>query len=175
MLMSRVVVFTVCLYLSYAQVTIKKNPLLSRKRRYLLFPEGSNFVMTLSVVKSIMVKAPRLHNFLGECDVPFKLPSDPQMLREHKFHKQKREIYSQLEDALSQYGINGNACVKRMICDAKIYLPEKGQSLVADVLATVFISSITDPDEEPNCDHSVYDNCQVPFLQYIMGSLMPQG
>ncbi|KAK4881402.1 hypothetical protein RN001_004721 [Aquatica leii] len=121
-----------------------------------------------------MIKVPRLINVLGECDVPFKLPSDPKMLREHKFHKQKREIYTQLEDALTQYGINGNACVKRMICDAKIYLPEKGQSLVADLLATVFITSISDSDDKVECNNTIYDQCDVPFLQYIMGSLMPQ-
>ncbi|XP_031337156.1 uncharacterized protein LOC116166346 [Photinus pyralis] len=139
MLISRCILLSICFYFCYTQVTTKKNPLLSRKRRYLLFPEGSNFVMTLSAIKQLMIKAPKLVMMLGECDVPFKLPSDPQLIRVHKFHRQRREIYTQFEDAFTEYGLNGRACVKRMICDAHVYLPEKGQSLVADLLATVFV------------------------------------
>lgn len=67
---------------------------------------------TMSFVKGVMIKVPRLINVLGECDVPFRLPSDPSMFRTKKLHRrlhyrQRREIYSQLADALTVYVVCG--------------------------------------------------------------------
>lgn len=62
--------------------------------------------MTMSYVKSVMVDFPTFVNALGECDTPWKLPSDARWFRSHRRRRihyvQKREIYSQLELALEE-------------------------------------------------------------------------
>lgn len=60
--------------------------------------------MTLSAIKAIMVRYPPLVNFLGECDVPFKLPSDTRLLRKHRrtHYIHQRDIYSQIETAFEE-------------------------------------------------------------------------
>lgn len=68
----------------------------------------------MSYVKGVMVDIPKYVNALGECDVPFKLPNDARWFkkrrRNHYLHK--RDVYSQLELALSEWvlkNINTNS------------------------------------------------------------------
>lgn len=53
-----------------------------------------------------MVQAPKLVNVLLECDVPFKLPSDPEIFRRKNYgdmhRRHRREIYAQLAAALEE-------------------------------------------------------------------------
>lgn len=59
----------------------------------------------MSFVKALMKDVPKGINVLGECDVPFKLPSDTRIFRRrHKKHsRNRRDIYSKLESALDGY------------------------------------------------------------------------
>ncbi|GAB0091548.1 hypothetical protein DMENIID0001_064030 [Sergentomyia squamirostris] len=48
--------------------------ILSRKRRYLVFPPGAIILCTLSVVKAIMISSPRGYNMILETDFYYPLP-----------------------------------------------------------------------------------------------------
>lgn len=110
----------------YSQVTYvsKTNPLLSRTKRYLAFPTGSNLVVrilhpsklnnfntylllqfTFSASKAFMQSVPKGFIALGECDVPFMLPNDTRLFKKEPRvkYRQRRRMQSQLEKALSGY------------------------------------------------------------------------
>ncbi|XP_026464404.1 uncharacterized protein LOC113366980 [Ctenocephalides felis] len=59
--------------------------ILSRRKRYLIFPEGSNFVITFGHVKKIITKYPDNWNQNNEFDIAHKLPSDPTFVRRITF------------------------------------------------------------------------------------------
>ncbi|EEZ98131.2 hypothetical protein TcasGA2_TC000556 [Tribolium castaneum] len=104
-------------------------------------------------------------------DVPFDLPSDTKWFKKQKLHK--RDVLFQLEKAFFQGGLNGSACVKRMICDAHHYIHTEGKSLVADFLSAIFMSSEIDfgVRYEDSCRAITATECEIPFLSYILGSL----
>ncbi|KAJ3666040.1 hypothetical protein Zmor_001496 [Zophobas morio] len=106
MLAGRFFLINILIALVSSQVTkvVRTNPFLSRKKRYLTFPENSNFVITLSYIKAIMVEQPRGWNALGECDVPFALPNDTRLFKNDLKARelQKRAIFNNLNKAFSQ-------------------------------------------------------------------------
>ncbi|KAJ8921344.1 hypothetical protein NQ315_002959 [Exocentrus adspersus] len=183
MVLCRLLIFS-CVFLhvhaNFTKIS-RKNVLLSRRKRYLTFPMGSNLVMTMSMVKSFLQIQPRGYNVILEVDVPFALPSDPKLFlkkeKKHKHRKERRSIYSQLDAALTQSGLNGTTCVTRMICDAQKYIPERGKSLVKDMLMAIFTSSESDLGSKysaENCNRSKWIDCEVPLLDYILKSFTLQ-
>lgn len=58
----------------------------------------------MSFVKRVMQVQPKNWNVIGECDVPFPLPSDTRMfINQRKLLKrQRREIYSTLEESMKR-------------------------------------------------------------------------
>ncbi|XP_055694946.1 uncharacterized protein LOC129796853 [Lutzomyia longipalpis] len=60
--------------LNCTENTFKFTEIISRKRRYLVFPPGSTILCTLSVVKAFMFTSPRGHNMVMEVDFYYPLP-----------------------------------------------------------------------------------------------------
>uniref|UniRef100_A0A8W7PUC0 Uncharacterized protein n=1 Tax=Anopheles coluzzii TaxID=1518534 RepID=A0A8W7PUC0_ANOCL len=52
----------------------QRNRVLSRKRRFLLFPPGANFIVTISGGKGSMFETPRGYNLVAELDMYHPLP-----------------------------------------------------------------------------------------------------
>ncbi|KAJ3627774.1 hypothetical protein MTP99_015124 [Tenebrio molitor] len=116
-----------------------------------------------------------------ECDIPFALPSDTRLYKKERrnYVIQRRNILSNFESAfnnsastvLFRYGLNGNSCVKRMICEAQQNnIPDK--SLIKDILSAIFNGSESDYLDYVNpCSHLTFSECPVPWLNYILGSL----
>ncbi|XP_047506385.1 uncharacterized protein LOC125050526 [Pieris napi] len=151
-----------------------------RKKRYLVFPEGSSFVMTISLVKAFMTHAPSGWNIALEIDVLFPLP-DEKFSNEHrrrKHHRQKKDIWERLENALYYHNFNGRACVLRCICESKSHLAPPGASLVHDLLRAIFtaplkeeysneISDMYNEILDPNFCDQVHD-CPFSILHFIL-------
>ncbi|CAH0758210.1 unnamed protein product [Diatraea saccharalis] len=118
-----------------------KTPLdLVRKRRHLVFPDGSDIVLTASIVKAIMTHAPAGWNIALELDVHFPLPNanfTMLQLRRKLHHRQKKDIWTKIENALNYHNLDGRTCVLRSICEAKVYLAPPGKSLVHDILRAI--------------------------------------
>ncbi|XP_018575981.1 uncharacterized protein LOC108914619 [Anoplophora glabripennis] len=161
-----------CIDANFTKVS-RNNILLSRRKRYVAFPMGSNLVISMAAVKAFLQVQPTGWNILFEVDVPFALPSEPLFFKKKKKHKkERRSIYSQLDTALTESGLNGTACVRRIICDAQQFIPTKGKSLVKDLLLAIFTSSEPDYDEnyQGHCDRDSWTECEVPFLDFILKS-----
>ncbi|CAH1113419.1 unnamed protein product [Psylliodes chrysocephalus] len=149
---------------------LHKNVLLNRRKRYLIFPKGSNLAISMAGVKALMRAQPTGFNILGEMDCPFALPTDTRLLRKsHYIKKNRREIYSTLDSALTLIGLNGTACVRKMICDAKKYVPMKGKSMIKDILLAVFDF----PEEEFNknnikCTDELGVSCSISIMEHVL-------
>ncbi|CAH1974902.1 unnamed protein product [Acanthoscelides obtectus] len=173
-------VFTTTLVLLLSSVTseepttkiLKRNVFLRRQKRYLTFPPGSNFVITLSAVKSLLRVQPTGWNILEEVDVPFALPSDTMLFKRiGRRDRERREIHDQIGQTLDKFGFNGTACVNRMICESQKFIPLRGSSLVKYILSAVFRHTEESFDPKPNCDDHIFEDCSVSILSYLMGSL----
>ncbi|KAL4717375.1 hypothetical protein ACJJTC_017262 [Scirpophaga incertulas] len=127
-----------------------KTPLnLVRKRRHLAFPDGTDMVVTASLVKAFMTHAPAGWNIALELDVHYPLPNSnfTQMhLRRKLHHRQKKDIWKKFENAFEFHNLNGRACVLKSICEAKVYLAPPGKSLVHDILRAIL--TVPEQDEE---------------------------
>ncbi|GJQ74287.1 hypothetical protein Trydic_g19184 [Trypoxylus dichotomus] len=160
----------------FGKVTKRENKLLSRKRRYLFFPKGANFVYQIVDVKALMKIVPKGVQWLNEWDVPYPLPSDPSEFRKFRRHREKRQLLDDLEIALNRYGLNGTACVNRMVCEAKEFIPVKGKSLIKDMLYAVFSRPEEEDDDnakltdEDSCHASNFEECTAPLLHIMLGS-----
>ncbi|CAK1542046.1 unnamed protein product [Leptosia nina] len=167
-------------YASEECPNVKTSLGLIRKKRYLVFPDGSNVVLTMSLVKAFMTHAPSGWNIALEIDVLFPLP-DEKFSNEHrrkKYHRQKREFWKQIENALNYHNMNGRACVLRCICESKSHLAPPGMSLVHDLLRAIFtaplreeysneVSDMYSEILDPNfCDH--VQDCPFSILHFIL-------
>ncbi|XP_050561348.1 uncharacterized protein LOC118274036 [Spodoptera frugiperda] len=124
---------------------IKTSLVSVRKRRHLAFPPGSAASITTSVVKTFMTHVPSGWFVVVEAELVYMLP-DHTMISAHKrrklHHRQKKEIWETLKDALEQRNMNGRACIIRTICEAKMRLAPKGKSLVHDILRAMFTAPL---------------------------------
>ncbi|XP_057665674.1 uncharacterized protein LOC130899623 [Diorhabda carinulata] len=120
-------------------------------------------------VAALLRSQPTGINVLGEMDCPFALPSDTRILRRSNWIKRhKREIYSTLKEALTINGFNGTACVSKMICDAKKYVPMKGKSMIKDILLLVFDYSEEDFNNEELCSENLEKNCPMSIMEHVL-------
>ncbi|XP_046749863.1 uncharacterized protein LOC124413373 [Diprion similis] len=139
--------------------------LLSRKRRFLSFPEGSAFVSTLSIVKALQFTQSPPTNVIIEFDVIWPIPSNNRRLlgpenrmsvkkrvyrpsshwRVHR--RQKRDLYSTYEAALESQGLPGKECILRTICEAQSVLSPPGVSFLEDMLR-ILLSNVARSENE---------------------------
>ncbi|KAM3965450.1 uncharacterized protein ACR2FA_000285 [Aphomia sociella] len=137
---------------------------LTRKRRYLVFPDNSNMVFTTSLVKALMTHAPAGWNIALEMDVMFHLPDSNltlKHLRRKLHHRQKRELWEGIENALNFHNLNGRDCILKSVCEAKIYLAAPGKSLLHDIIRAVFTAPVFEEEfvQEVGC---LYDELLDP-------------
>ncbi|XP_039758679.1 uncharacterized protein LOC120632756 [Pararge aegeria] len=153
-----------------------------RKRRHLTFPDGSNFVITISLVKAFMTHAPAGWNIALEIDVLFPLPDAKftnAYYRRKLHHRQKREFWERLQKAIEYHNLNGRACILRSICEARSNLAPPGKSLVHDLLRAIFTAPIHEEDfteEVANVYNEVLDpdyceqvyECPFSLLHFVL-------
>ncbi|RVE47605.1 hypothetical protein evm_007702 [Chilo suppressalis] len=156
-----------------------KTPLnLVRKRRHLVFPDGSDIVLTASIVKAIMTHAPAGWNIALELDVHYPLPNanfTMLHLRRKLHHRQKKDMWMKIENALNLHNLDGRACVLKSVCEARAYLAPPGKSLVHDILRAIL--TVPENDEEFAGEmHDVYNELLSPDyceeLRYCPFSLL---
>ncbi|XP_043288492.1 uncharacterized protein [Venturia canescens] len=129
--------------------SVESNRRLSRKKRHLAFPTGTNFVTTITLLKAIQVNEPKNWNLDLEFDMIWPIPNGEKLLKKaskrtniyHHIRRHKRDLYSKIELALSSQGLPGKECLLRTICEANIYLSSPGVSFLEDVLRVVLSGS----------------------------------
>ncbi|XP_069696597.1 uncharacterized protein [Periplaneta americana] len=152
--------FVVCIniiitYCFFATDLSAGERILARKRRYITFPEGSTFHVTLSLTKGLMWDVPTYNrppwNSILEFDLIFSLPNTTKKLPFYKHSylnalqptheeikkRERRDVYEKIEALFDAQGEDGRICILRMLCDAKELL-KPGKSLIEDLMYIIF-------------------------------------
>ncbi|KAG5672413.1 hypothetical protein PVAND_002544 [Polypedilum vanderplanki] len=131
--------------------------ILSRKKRYLIFPTGSSFsvatCMTIGIygnpqysifswgvnwgfayelpTNSSTYRHTSLDSFriLRSTDVQ----TAPMIKRSHR-----RDLYNKMETIMDKMGYNGRDCILRALCESSQFFGNKGSNLIAELIRTIF-------------------------------------
>jgi len=121
--------------------------LLSRRKRYLAFPEGAS--LTLAFCETIgFVGTPVSHWLTYQFDwgVVYNLPNETWVIHQRHYNKPKpvvlrrnrRDLYGKLETVIESMGFNGRECILRALCESKQSFNNKQPNMVEKLLSTVF-------------------------------------
>ncbi|XP_044759103.1 uncharacterized protein LOC123316892 [Coccinella septempunctata] len=154
---------------SELKTLLRKDRYFLRKKRYLEFPEGSNIVFTLSFVKAVMVRKPKGYMSLLECDVPFKLPSatDRPIKKKYRYGR-NAEFKKKWIKVFERLGIDGEACVKRIICEAESIVRYEKLSIISRIIQTLFSEYF----ESERCNPNELEDCILPPLPKILMKIL---
>ncbi|XP_045477515.1 uncharacterized protein LOC123682779 [Harmonia axyridis] len=155
--------------LEHKTILRKDRNILLRKRRYLQFPEGSTVIFTFSFVKAVMVRKPKGYMSLLECDIPFKLPSATDRPIKHKFrYGRSVELKAKWIRMLNRLGINGESCVKRMICEAESIVGYRNKSIMSRIVGTLFREFLG----SESCASEELQDCILPPFSEILRKIL---
>ncbi|XP_062553806.1 uncharacterized protein LOC134219126 [Armigeres subalbatus] len=122
------------------------NPVLSRRKRFVVFPLGSSFSIAACMTIG-MYGNPNYNMFSWAVNwgVAYNLPNQTisfqSEMREAKSMAQRRhrrDLYQKLEVAMDAMGFSGRECVLRALCESSQYFGRKGSNMIAEVLRTLF-------------------------------------
>ncbi|XP_059490221.1 uncharacterized protein LOC132205280 [Neocloeon triangulifer] len=146
-------------------IASEEGRILSRKRRYLTFPEGS--AMTFLVCcNSVGPFAADLYTFGLDLDMSWDLPNTTRgikpiypLLQEQR--RERRDVYSRLESLFEAAGLNGRTCVLRAMCEVSRRLGPIGETggLIEELLKLVFtLPQVEGDEDDPRHGHYVVAN-----------------
>ncbi|XP_046679055.1 uncharacterized protein LOC124366511 [Homalodisca vitripennis] len=138
-------------------VLAENSTVISRKRRYLNFPNKATVVMSFSLLKGIArdYRVGPTTNVITfhELDVLFPLPHDPSPLDltqtalgqppifQNAISRHRRDVFRQLEDVLYLHGVDGRTCILKALCEARQTVPQEVENLMLDLLLVLFRQS----------------------------------
>ncbi|XP_059062240.1 uncharacterized protein LOC131855044 [Achroia grisella] len=160
-----------------------------RKRRHLTFPAGSNAVITISLAKTFLTHIPSGWYMTTDLNVMYPLP-DPKFTIAHSrrklHHRQKKDLWESLQNAIDLNNYNGRACILRSICEAKTELAEPGKSLIHDLLRAIFTSPSFEKEFQDEigdtylevldnniCD--IFHDCPISLIQFVLAFNKPKN
>ncbi|KAK6631283.1 hypothetical protein RUM44_005809 [Polyplax serrata] len=115
-----------------------------RRRRYVVFPEGSHLSAAADLSSSAITGTEGIFTTGVAWAISYELPSKtyhrkeikskfPSMMRRHK-----RDLYIRMEKLLDSTGFDGKSCVLRTICETAQYiLPRQG--IIEEVFRLIFM------------------------------------
>ncbi|CAD0202328.1 unnamed protein product [Chrysodeixis includens] len=145
--------------------------LLSRRKRYVAFPEGSSFscagCMTVGVIgQPAPASAPGTFSFSLNWAIAYELPNATEatlyyLQKKRKEHVQRRinrrELYGKLETILDNMGYSGRACILKTLCETTQRLVPHGGNVVEEMFRTLFTMPITRVLPTEPVEHTIYD------------------
>ncbi|XP_069696550.1 uncharacterized protein [Periplaneta americana] len=137
---------------------------LSRRKRYVVYPEGSSFSIAFCVTWKMLIAGDvdvytHAVNWAVSYDLPnhtFRNPGTNRLVPPFSLRRQRRELYRSLETAMDSGGVNGRSCIKRALCEAAQRLKPKG-SLMEEILRVLFTLPQEKVDPYEPIDHHIYD------------------
>ncbi|KAL1512461.1 hypothetical protein ABEB36_002048 [Hypothenemus hampei] len=171
------IIFVSIINISSANVTVfqRKNIFLIRRKRYVQWPKGSNFVINLTCSKPLLRYQPLTWNTVYEMDIPFAVATDIKTFLGKKSEKIKRHVLERrsllehLEDFTTIMGYNGVVCVKRLLCESEQFTLLLGHSMVQDFIKVLFASFVND-ERTLNCEVINLKLCPVSLLSIFINS-----
>ncbi|KAI8434491.1 hypothetical protein MSG28_012505 [Choristoneura fumiferana] len=144
---------------------------LSRKRRYVTFPEGSSFscaaCMTVGLIgQPAPSSSPGTFTFGLNWGIAYELPNATETLA--FYHKKKgrkpmaqrrsrRELYGKIEDILDNMGYNGRQCILKTLCETTQRMVPHGDNMIEEMFRTLFTLPMAKVLPEEPLEHAVYD------------------
>ncbi|XP_055530584.1 uncharacterized protein LOC129721711 [Wyeomyia smithii] len=120
--------------------------ILSRKRRYLVFPAGSSF--SVAVCMAIGVYGNPNYNMFSwavNWGVAYNLPNETISIHRHirepkavTLRRHRRDLYRKMETAINSMGHNGRQCVLRALCESSQFFGNKGSNMAKEMLRSLF-------------------------------------
>ncbi|KAM3960415.1 uncharacterized protein ACR2FA_005513 [Aphomia sociella] len=147
--------------------------ILSRKRRYVTFPEGSSFscagCMTVGVIgQPAPSTAPGTFTFGLNWGIAYELPNATETLSfYHKKYRLKkpvaqrrnrRELYGKIETILDNMGYNGRQCILKTLCETTQRIVPHGGNMIEEMFRTIFTLPVTKVLPEEPVEHLIYDS-----------------
>ncbi|XP_050295654.1 uncharacterized protein LOC126735634 [Anthonomus grandis grandis] len=154
----------------------RKQIFLSRRKRYVQWPKGSNFVINFTCTKPLLRYQPLTWNTVYEMDVPFAVESDifrkkPESLKTKRSVLERRILFDNLSDFVTLMGLNGQACIQKLLCEAEDFMKLKQKSLLEDLVKVLFRfykESLNNYDHK--CDEEVFSMCPISLLSIFINS-----
>ncbi|XP_003700139.1 uncharacterized protein LOC100881117 [Megachile rotundata] len=144
----------------FAVPSQRSTEILSRRRR-LVFPTGSTFVLTVSILQPIPVKLPNNWNLDFEFDMIWPIPvTREKVAAKRKYfvkrpwtvkRRHRRDLYANLEAAFDSQKLPGRQCVLRTICEANLLLSPPGVSFIEDAIRLI-LSNVEDVEDVDSYD-----------------------
>ncbi|XP_065091183.1 uncharacterized protein LOC135712143 [Ochlerotatus camptorhynchus] len=119
---------------------------LSRRKRYVVFPEGSSFSVAVCMTIGVYGN-PNYSMFSWALNwgIAYNLPNQTMSFENEMMEpkpmaqrRHRRDLYYKLEVAMNDMGYNGRECVLRALCESSQFFGKKGSNMVAEMLRTLF-------------------------------------
>ncbi|XP_072938399.1 uncharacterized protein [Epargyreus clarus] len=155
---------------SVANEVDRPSKILSRRRRYVAFPEGSSFscagCMTVGVIgQPAPSTSPGTFTFGLNWGIAYELPNTTETARFYrkKYRKpvsqrrSRRELYEKLELILDNMGYSGRQCILKTLCETTQRLVPHGGNMVEEIFRTMFTLPMTKVLPTEPMSHNIYD------------------
>ncbi|KAL0821275.1 hypothetical protein ABMA28_005875 [Loxostege sticticalis] len=153
----------------------KKSKVLSRRRRYVTFPEGSSFscagCMTVGLIgQPAPTTAPGTFTWGMNWGIAYELPNATETLAyyhqkyrlKHKKamaqRRSRRDLYGKLETILDNIGYSGRQCVLKTLCETKQRIVPNGSNMIEEMFRTIFTLPMTKVLPIEPLEHTIYDS-----------------
>ncbi|KAG5886766.1 hypothetical protein JTB14_007400 [Gonioctena quinquepunctata] len=117
---------------------------LSRRKRYLTFPEGASVSVAACMTAQTWVYPPGIFTESIAWGLAYELPNDTKSFKDFlgpKFTKKRRsrrELYGKMERIMDSMGYDGRTCILRTLCEASYRFLPKEDNLLHKILKIVF-------------------------------------
>ncbi|CAG9766474.1 unnamed protein product [Ceutorhynchus assimilis] len=152
----------------------RKNIFLSRKKRYVQWPKGSNFVINFTCTKPLLRYQPLTWNTVYEMDVPFAVPADNKIFFKHRTKRhvmERKNLLEHLEDFMTLVGLNGRACINRLLCESHTFTQSGNTSMLRELIKVLFSSFLDDDhfkEYSNKCEEESFNACPTSMLNIFL-------
>ncbi|XP_075979598.1 uncharacterized protein LOC142978878 [Anticarsia gemmatalis] len=148
--------------------------ILSRRKRYVAFPEGSSFscagCVTVGVIgQPAPSSSPGILTWGLNWGIAYELPNSTETSafyrrfkgrRPMEQRRSRRELYRKLETVIDSMGYSGRECVLKTLCETTQRLVPHGGNMIEEMFRTLFTMPITKLISSEPIEHAIYDSAQ---------------
>nr|XP_023017428.1 uncharacterized protein LOC111506549 isoform X1 [Leptinotarsa decemlineata] len=138
---------------------VEQKKMLSRKRRYLAFPEGASFVVLLCLSYQSIAGVEIFYqgvNFGAAFSLPNRSSIQEYAVNHKKRRRERRDMYSKIETTLEEMGLEGRPCIYRALCEASRRFMFKSSKLSEELLRIIFKFPLQYLSQDEPDDHHLY-------------------
>ncbi|KAE8737380.1 hypothetical protein FOCC_FOCC017163 [Frankliniella occidentalis] len=148
-----------------------RDAVLSRKRRYIVFPRGSSIQLVYCMSFPGYIPFQSIFVFGLTAGLAWQLPTEPQQVYlqrrdvgRHPDREHRVNLYRSVQTFLSQRGLRGEECVHRTVCESSSPTQNKG-TFMQELLGVLFNLPDGGGEDRTTWDAARYDGtpCAVRF------------